>query len=315
MRFFFVLISMTAKRLLQLIIALFFLLSGVSKLFPIEPFELLLYQKGFPWAVSSYLARIIIIIEGLLFVGLLWPTSSAISKKTTLAAVAFLIFASIYLFWGIFSGSSQEDCGCFGTWMSMNHYWALIRNATLVLLLFFILKNSNTIHNTSNKSRLIFGIGGLTLAAVVLVVNPPDQWAGYQKAEINLSNGFPFEALPNPINQNGDTLNWVASEKQIIAFMTPGCPHCKKATMKLDVLSNKTGGKLPISIIFMGHSRAIPEFWEETGAKPFPHTFMDAESFLNISGSKLPAIFILENGEIIAKHLYRDFNPDFYLRD
>jgi hypothetical protein len=42
---------------------------------------------------------------------------------------------------------------------------------------------------------------------------------------------------------------------------------------------------------------------------------MDAGPFLEISGSMLPAIFILQDGEVIAKHLYRDFNPDMYLRD
>jgi hypothetical protein len=298
---------------IQLIIGLFFLFSGMSKLFPVEPFELLLYGQGISWHLAGLLARIIIIVEVFLGLLLLFKPALDFVNRARHAILVFLFGASFYLLWGIFSGRSETDCGCFGTWASMSYSWALVRNVVIILLVLWVHLWKGTTQIVKTTYTWVVGLGVFGIMTIILIINPPDQWMPYQKPEIENMGGFPFELLPAHLIIEMDSMPLHDSGKQIIAFMTSGCAHCKKAATKLRVYQEKTNGEVPVSVVFMGQPHNLMKFWADANAPAFPHNFLEPATFLQVSGPGLPAIFILDGKRVVAKHHYRDFNPDDYL--
>jgi phosphoglycerol transferase MdoB-like AlkP superfamily enzyme len=78
-------------------------------------------------------------------------------------------------------------------------------------------------------------LGVLAITTIILIFYPSDQWIPYRKTEIQAMEGFPFELLPAYLIIGMDSMSLHDYGKWIIAFMTSGCAHCKKAATKLRV--------------------------------------------------------------------------------
>lgn len=128
--------------IIQFFIASVFIFSAFTKLFPVESFELNIASSGIiSWALVPYFARIFISIEAILGFFLILNLKSRFVIKSI---IGVLIFFTFYLFYIWFKNGENEDCGCFGEFVSLNIKESIIKNIILLVLSFIVLKNLNT---------------------------------------------------------------------------------------------------------------------------------------------------------------------------
>jgi len=117
-------------------VSILFILSGLSKLFPIQSFELLLISQGlFTWENVQIFSRGLISLELIIGVGLLLPYKH---RSYFFSAALFLLAVfSLQLVFSIVRGDT-DNCGCFGTLLPMSPLAALFKNIIAVGILSYL---------------------------------------------------------------------------------------------------------------------------------------------------------------------------------
>ena len=123
----------------RFILGSLFILSAISKLFPIEAFDLAIVNQGITnWSLAPYLSRFIISVE--LFLGISFFVTPFVKKIAVPFSFLLLTVFCIHLIYLIATGSGSKNCGCFGELIPMSSLEALIKNLALIFLLFLLHK-------------------------------------------------------------------------------------------------------------------------------------------------------------------------------
>jgi len=86
--------------------------------------------------------------------------------------------------------------------------------------------------------------------------------------------------------------------KQIIAFMSLTCPHCRKAAYLLQIL-HRQYPDMPFYMVLSGSPKNEQPFFNETKSIQVPHSIMtDIPAFTAMAGEYVPAIFWIKNSMI-----------------
>jgi hypothetical protein len=127
-------------RIINYFLGLLFVLSAVSKLFPIHSFELtMVSQKIASWNYAPFLSRLIIGFE--LFLGFSFFQKFYLKSIIYPSSFILLMIFNVHLIYSIAIGNSADNCGCFGQLLPMTSLEALIKNLVLMGLLIFIYFN------------------------------------------------------------------------------------------------------------------------------------------------------------------------------
>lgn len=121
----------------RIIIFILFIVSGITKMFPLWSFEKQLVDLGIcGWCSAHYLARGIIALELALGVAVLQPhfLKKLVIPSTILLLVAFCIHLSIQM--ALYGNSG--NCGCFGQLIEMTPLEALIKNIITIAILVYL---------------------------------------------------------------------------------------------------------------------------------------------------------------------------------
>ena len=112
--------------ILRVLFGLFFVFSGVIKLYPIETFELTFVDLGVvSWKVAPFLARILIAYE--IMLGLLIVFNFSI-KLVLKQALGLIVFFTIYLTLIMILKGDDGNCGCFGSYFYVTPSQSIIKN-------------------------------------------------------------------------------------------------------------------------------------------------------------------------------------------
>lgn len=123
--------------LLRGLVAVLFVFSAVSKLFPIQAFEKQLVDLHIAsWCLAPWLARGIIAFE--LFLGLAFLQNHFFRKFILPATAALLLAFIVHLSWQIISTGNTGNCGCMGQLIPMTPLEAIIKNILTLGLLYLI---------------------------------------------------------------------------------------------------------------------------------------------------------------------------------
>lgn len=282
------------------VVSLFFLFSAYSKLEPLEPFKFVLSEQLHikNWWLVEILSRTIIGIEFFLGLSLI---SFIRTKKVIQYTIIFTSLLSFYLLYvWIFYGST-EDCGCLGDYIHLSVTESLLKNIILIIILWLAYK-WNPLEIQFKFQHISWFVVFILSFSIPWIFNAPDKFyenpyetekGNYLNIEIlnKFSNNYPADSLKQG--------------KKIVCFFSTTCKYCAYAAKKITLFQKNYNISLPVYYVFWGDEQTLQKFWEKTESFRFPYQIASPDTFFKLSGNQLPAIYFLNNGQIVAKHGYR----------
>lgn len=271
--------------IIRSILGLVFILSGILKLYPIEPFEFEFIELGVgTFTTAPFMARILISVEILL--GLLLIFNQWLAKWVLHSTAGLLILFSGYLIYQLIEKGNSGNCGCFGTIIAMTPLQALIKNVILLCMAAFLYLNNRP----SQWQPIWLCIVAVVVALVLPPILNPISFKSIHASEHNMPLDLAF--LP-PVEASGETVDFTQG-RRIVAFFSAKCQHCRNAARKLDLLDKKYD--LPVvHIVMYGKDHDVQEFFFETKVN-FPVIRFHDDLFFKLTGGILPSILYMEDG-------------------
>ena len=139
----------TINWIIRILIFIVFILSAVSKMFPIWQFEKQLVDLNlFTWCQAPYVARLIIALE--LAIGIAFLQKHYVKRLVIPVTVILLAAFCIHLCMQMVEfGPMNGNCGCFGQLIPMTPLEAFIKNVITIALLVYLYRNS--VENENSK--------------------------------------------------------------------------------------------------------------------------------------------------------------------
>jgi len=278
------------NHILRIIVGLVFILSGLAKLYPIEPFEIIFIDLGLSnWLLAPFIARFIIAFEialGLCIVFDVWIKN--IVYKVTLGSLALF---TIYLIYLLLTKGNSVDCGCFGSFLALTPVESIIKNVVLIILLLLI-KRRHYNYGFINWLFIPFLVIAFTSTFLLNRV-------GLQNAQgVELNQEIDYSEFPAlyKINQK---IDFTKGEK-VIAFFSVGCSHCESAAHKLAYLKSKYEIDNLYIVLGSKEEKNIQPFIDKTKID-YPIIWINSDVFFKYSGGRLPAFVYLEEGVLKKK--------------
>jgi len=135
----------------RIVVSILFLVSAVSKMFPIWMFEKQLVDLGIcGWCEAPYFSRLLIALEAAIGIAILqrhWLKRFVI-PVTALLLVAFCAHLSIEM---VKHGAMNGNCGCFGQLIPMTPLEAFIKNVLTLGLLVYIYRTTEEYEKGQNR--------------------------------------------------------------------------------------------------------------------------------------------------------------------
>ncbi|MBX2975722.1 MAG: hypothetical protein KF721_06285 [Ignavibacteriaceae bacterium] len=320
---------------LNYFLGILFIVSAISKLFPIHAFELtIVSQRITDWSLAPYLSRLIIGLE--FFIGISFFFTNYKKKFVYPASFILLMVFNIHLLYSILTGHNADNCGCFGEFIPMTSVQALLKNLVLNLFLIYLfLKDSNP-----QKDNKIFTISSGVLTYVFLFIFFPIRTYITPKVESTetkkfLTDSVRHEIKTDSIIQPNSTETLIDTSKNIktvieenkenllprtksvfssytnfngknvnldegiktVALFSLDCDHCMESAKKYFELESKYTLP-PLYILFLGEENQVNNFFNYAG-KTYPYIILDVMEFFPFLNSSPPRIVLLNNGNIV----------------
>lgn len=285
--------------LLSISIGFVFIVSAITKLFPIEPFEYQFVDIGLAsWNTAPYVARFFISIEFL--VGFLFVLNLSLRKWTIRLAAFILLVFSTYLLYKIMKEGNVGNCGCFGEVYKMTPLQGLLKNIGLFVAVIALYWSAEKDYWSSKYKKIAFPL--LVIGSLVLgfFINP--LYAKYHpnSAMNRVNYALPLSYLYEDSLQAPPTVN-LKQGKHIVAFLSLTCSHCKVAAKKLHLIQ-KRNPALPIYLVLNGDAELLATFLKENQVENIPHSlFLGPDKWTQLAGFFLPVIMYVEEGIVQKK--------------
>ncbi len=323
----------------RILLGLLFILSAVSKLLPIEAFDLTLVNQGITnWTIAPYLSRFIISIE--LFLGISFFVNSLVKKISIPFSFLLLIVFCIHLIYLIAVGSGSKNCGCFGEIIPMSSIEALIKN--IVLLIILLLLNKYFKYENKLNYASAFSIFSIVFAGIFLVfqVKPYNTLSQEETQIIDSGNAIPpshserindttyvEKGASNAGETTSNTKTKVKSvfaafkefsENQrvnldegikLVCLFSLDCEDCMETAYKLGQAKKDWNNFPPLFILFLGSEDQVNNFFD-AAAMTFPYKIISPQTFFPLIKNYPPRIVLLKNGNIIGDWVYENFSVD-----
>ena len=274
-----------------------FIYSAYSKAYPIQPFEYTMVEYlRFPWLLSALAARFFVGLElgiGLLLIGHLYGKGKWVLQ---LAAALLVIFSGYLVFLWVEYGD-HINCGCFGDKVWVSPSASLLKNGALLIIIVFLIRfhlGINPRWSFYVNSTII--VASITLPFILLAM--PFETTDH----IDLSPLYAAAKADKP------SVN-IARGKYVIAFLNPGCSHCRNTASLMHRMKQKYP-RLPLFMIIGGETSDLTEFWKATSAQDIPYIRLDKDNFLRYTGGVFPVILWINSSRIEARPSYKDMTAE-----
>lgn len=317
--------------------ALAFILSGITKLFPIYSFELQLVSQGIcSWETAPYLSRFIIVAELWLGVGFL--SGSLLKRVYIPVSLGMLLVFTAHLIWGMFTQGNAGNCGCFGELIPMTPLEAVLKNIFLIAVIIFIrFRVTEITLSPWLHFSLFFAV--FFLIVILFPIKPyliqdtgtspapagtelkaaeePAPAESLQKEKEELSKVVQKDSVApakpvtasDPLPQRKSAFakytNFFGTlpvnldkGKNIVAVFSLDCDHCMNAAKDMQSLKKKYPELPGIYCLFLGDEIQIDPFFEYAGGE-FPWIILPPEEFFPLLVNSPPRVIVLHNGNII----------------
>ena len=292
---------------LNILVGFVFILSSFSKALSFETFEFNIVDSSFlSWEVAPFIARLLVGFE--FFLGFLFILNIDFFKIRNKLTYIILILFSAFLVFQIMNGN-KEDCGCFGTWIVMTPFQALIKNLVLIYLI-FIARNIKWNFNIKASVYKSISILVLIICLVTPFVSQPIE-LNYSRSYLTRPNEhftLPLDTLYNNYKVRKPNSN-LKKGKHILAFLSLKCPHCIMAAKKIGIFKRKNPD-LPFFMILNGKSNNLTEFVNKTNTHGINYTFLKGKDFIYLAGLELPVIYLIDNSKVEIELNYKQLNQN-----
>lgn len=207
---------------LSIITGVVFLVSGILKAADINAFADALLMVRIP--KLYYMAPLLTAFEIFLAFAFLFQWRL---RQIALISFVFISILTAVLLYGFFRWG-VEDCGCFGSRLSLPFEWSLAKNIVLLAILYWLLKDEIYTTKKYNKVKLIL-ISSLSLATFIpsfLELN-----STYKPLNFFLGKSIKSTFLEKIISTKPEG-------KNLFFVFSPECPHCKE---KVKVVNSQLG--------------------------------------------------------------------------
>lgn len=284
---------------LRIIVGLVFILSGLAKLFPIEPFEIIFVDLGVSnWLLAPFIARFIIAFE--IFLGLSIVFNNWIKNIIYYVALYSVGVFTAYLIYLLITKGNNVDCGCFGSFLALTPIESIIKNVVLIIMLLLIKRD----YHPSGILKWLPILFLIIAFASTFLLNR----VGLQNAQgIELNEIVDYSELP-PLYKTGEKIDFTQGNK-IVAFLSVSCSHCKSAAHKLAYLKSKHQIDNLYIVLGSKEENNIQPFLDDTKLD-FPLIWINNDSFFKYSGGSLPAFVYMEKGVLKKKWIGEFFKVE-----
>jgi thiol-disulfide isomerase/thioredoxin len=308
----------------RIVVSILFLVSAVSKMFPMWMFEKQLVDLGVcGWCDAPYFSRLLIALELAIGIAILQRhfIKRFVLPVTAFLLVAFCVHLSIEM---VKHGAMNGNCGCFGQLIPMTPLEAFIKNVLTLGLLVYIYKTVEEHEKGQNRFMVpmfIYSMSAFAMFAIFpfcpcekesetaapveevieetevptdtsATATPIDSSSIVVTSAIEANHIVEMqEAEPAKVKSRFSEFKTIGGKKvnldegkKLVCFFAPGCDHCRETAKELKALAAKL--KLPDTyIIFMDEEAfLIPEFIKETGFNK-PYEVIDIPKFWTVLGS------------------------------
>jgi hypothetical protein len=245
------------------------------------------------WQVAPFIARFMIGFELLIGVLLLLNLNLKFTYKL---AIGTLLAFCVYLILLIIIVGNKGNCGCFGDTIRMTPFQALVKNIAM-LVIFYLLYKFHEGWQLPKKWSILITLAFALCIAFPFIRNPIE--LNYSAAYLNKdTQNFKLEL---DSLYNNATLNippkTLSQGKQVMAFMSMTCPHCRIAAKKMRIINERNPG-IPMYIVLNGKDEKLQPFYDDTHAEAIPHCILNGKNFIFLAGLDMPRIFLINNSII-----------------
>ncbi len=289
------------KGSISILLGLIFLFSAYIKLFPIELFEFSFIEIHVAnWNSAPIIARIFLAIEFFLGLLLVFNYNGGNKKLAQFTFITLIIF-TIYLVLIIFKEGNSGNCGCFGNYIKMTPLESIVKNMVLMSLTAILFVSPYT-ENLSSKKAIILSVFIASLITP-FILNPLN--ASSPPAENEINYNLKLDALYSSNKKEIPKLE-LRKGKQVIAFLSLTCEHCKIGAQKLNLI-HQQHPEIPIFFVLNGDQKDLITFINETKTKSIPYAFMTIkEGFIENAGINFPAILWVNNTKVVNRTKYTE---------
>jgi hypothetical protein len=320
----------------RIVIGSLFIVSAISKLFPIEAFDLAIVNQGITnWNIAPYLSRFIISVE--LFLGISFFVTPFVKKIAVPFSFLLLAVFCVHLIYLIATGSGSKNCGCFGELIPMSSLEALIKNLILIFLLFLLHKYF--LFEKKLNYSIAFSVYSIVFAGMFLIfqvkpynIPPKDESPGQtvdSSQTVSFSNaekdfdtvhvkteisGIKKKSPPKTVSAfasfkefSGNQIVNLDEGIKLVCLFSLDCEDCMETARKLGNAKKEWKDFPALYIIFLGEEKQIKEFFN-VAETTFPYKIISAQTFFPLIKNYPPRVILLNNGNIIGDWSYEDFS-------
>lgn len=288
--------------IIRILLGCTFISSAVLKLFSLDSFVLYVYSFGiFSYVATTILARILIVIEFLLGVGLLFRI---FYKFTWWSSFTILVVFSLFLTYvAIFRGN--ENCHCFGDFVDLSAIPSIIKNVVMLICLFLVKQQEELSHGIK---PYIVTISISTILFVAFIGFPPD--ALFNKMYHDDNERFSQVAFNKHLADSAFNGFIDTTRNEIIGLVSASCSHCKAGNRIMQAIFERN--KLPQSsfknIIWTRNDSTTNRFKDTTNTQNFQYIPMSPIKITEINYGYFPTYIFLQKGTPIKAINYKEIN-------
>lgn len=270
-----------------------FLFSAYTKMYPtIQAFEYnIASQAHVHYMTASIAARFFIGLEAGL--GSLILTHYFGKNKWVLKTAFLLVaFFSAYLIWLWIKKGNNVNCGCFGNNIWMSPSVSLIKNGLLLAAIGVLIKFHKGLRTPwPNAIPIIHMVCAFSLSYLLIPI--------FTHYKLDYTAIYADKAYAPKED--------LTKGKHIIAFVSPGCSHCRNASSIMHRMK-ENNPSIPFYLIVGDTTSDLADFWAETKAENIPHTRLDENAFDKYTGGEYPQIIWVNNSWAEANTTYPELD-------
>ncbi len=303
---------MESKKIILLVfrvlVGLTFIASAVLKLVSLESFELYVYSFGlFSYAASTFFARLLIMIELLLGVGI---TFCVLYKHVWRLTLAMLVGFSLFLIYlALFR--ADDNCHCFGNVVDLNATESIIKNIVLIGMLLLVRKQNEWHH--SLKAYIV------TISIMVSVFIP---FFGFPMDSMySLFYGDKNERFNPSVYDNVMELPEYStmidsSKNMVLGLVSETCKHCKSGNTIMAAFFEQNGldSSRFKNLVMSRDSATLDTFKIETKTQKFEYRTMNPSFLISLNNGYFPTYLYIEKGKVVKALNYKQLDEKELVR-